>query len=262
MRRKDITMWRRISNLIKGFLSLFISGIERENPRALIEAEKENLRKQIARFNDNLATHAGFCERLMRQIKNLEAQERDLTAKAVANLKVGNRNAAAQYALQLKTVKEQLDENRSQLQAAEDTYKKLVASRDVAVKDAQAKIEKLKRMLTETEMMEAQAELQEMANGMISSIGGSGDTMNRLEEYLSERRDKAAGKARVAASTIDSSKVELMEAEQQALADQALTEFAASYGLEVPGAAQPTIAAEEPTAAPAPPAKDMGPQKQ
>jgi phage shock protein A len=255
-------MWRRISNLIKGFLSLFISGIERENPRALIEAEKENLRKQIARFNDNLATHAGFCERLMRQIKNLEAQERDLTAKAAANLKVGNRNAAGQYALQLKTVKEQLDENRTQLQAAEDTYKKLVASRDVAVKDAQGKIEKLKRMLTETEMMEAQAELQEMANGMISSIGGSGDTMNRLEEYLTERRDKAAGKARVASSTIDSSKVELMEAEQQALADQALTEFAAAYGLEVPGAAKPAIAAEEPTAAPAPPAKDMGPQKQ
>jgi phage shock protein A len=256
-------MWRRISNLIKGFLSLFISGIERENPRALIEAEKENLRKQIARFNDSLATHAGFCERLMRQIKNLEAQERDLTAKAAANLKVGNRNAAGQYALQLKTVKEQLDENRTQLQAAEDTYKKLVASRDVAVREAHDKIEKLKRMLTETEMMEAQAELQEMANGMISSIGGTGDTMNRLEEYLSERRDKAAGKARVAASTIDSSKVELMEAEQQALADQALTEFASAYGLEMPGGEKPTVAAEGPAATPAPPVKDMGPaQKQ
>ena len=256
-------MWQRIANLFKGFLSLFVSGIERSNPRALIEAEKENLRKQIARFNDSLATHAGFCERLMRQIKNLEAQERDLTAKAAANLKVGNRNAAGQYALQLKTVKEQLDENRTQLQAAEDTYKKLVASRDVAVREAHDKIEKLKRMLTETEMMEAQAELQEMANGMISSIGGTGDTMNRLEEYLSERRDKAAGKARVAASTIDSSKVELMEAEQQALADQALTEFASAYGLEMPGGEKPTVAAEGPAATPAPPVKDMGPaQKQ
>jgi phage shock protein A len=212
-------MWQRISNLIRGFLSLFISGIERQNPKALIEAEKENLRKQIARFNDSLATHAGFCERLMRQIKNLEAQERDLAAKAAANLKVGNRGAAGQYALQLKTVKEQLDENRKQLEAAEETYKKLVASRDVAVRDAHAKIETLKRMLSETEMMEAQAELQEMAQGMISSIGSSGDTINRLEEYLTERRDKAAGRARVASTSIDSSKVELMEAEQEALAD-------------------------------------------
>jgi len=246
-------MWQRLVNLFRGFIGLFISGLERQNPRALIEVEKENLRKQIARFNDNLATHAGFCERLMRQVKNLEAQERDLAAKAAANLKVGNRNAAGQYALQLKTVKEQLEENRQQLVAAEETYKKLVQARDVAVRDAQAKIESLKRLLSETEMFEAQAELQEMANGMISSIGGAGDTLNRVEEYLTERRDKAAGRARVAASTIDASKVELMEAEQQALADQALAEFAAAYGLEMPAT---TSAAAE---TPAPPPKDMGP---
>jgi phage shock protein A len=249
-------MWRRISNLFRGFLSLFISGIERENPRALIEAEKENLRKQIARFNDNLANHAGFCERLMRQVKNLEAQERDLTAKAAANLKVGNRAAAGQYALQLKTVKEQLEENRTQMVAAEETYKKLVQARDVSVREAQAKIEGLKRLLTETEMLEAQAELQEMAKGMISSIGGSGDTLARVEEYVTERRDKAAGRARVAAGSIDTSQVELKEGEQEALADQALTEFAAAYGLEMPGAPKAEATAAAPSA---PPAKDMGP---
>ena len=249
-------MWRRIVNLFRGFLGLFISGLERQNPQALIEAEKENLRAQIARFNDNLANHAGFVERLLRQVKNLETMERDLAAKAAANLKVGNRNAAGQYALQLKTVKEQLEENRAQLVAGEATYKKLVQARDIAVRDAHGKIEQLKRMLTETEMLEAQAELQEMANGMISSIGGSGDTLNRVEEYLTERRDKAAGRARVAASTIDSSKVELMEAEQQALADAALTEFAAAYGLEMP----PAEKATETGSAPAPPAKDMGPE--
>ena len=254
-------MWARISNLFKGFLSLFISGLEKQNPRALIEAEKENLRKQIARFNESLATHAGFCERLMRQIKNLESMERDLSAKAAANLKVGNRAAAGQYALQLKTVKEQLEENRGQLKAAEETYQKLVKSRDVAVTEAQAKIESLKRMLSETEMLEAQAELQEMAQGMISSIGGSGDTVARVEEYLTERRDKAAGRARVASSSIDSSKVELMEAEQLALADQALTEFAATYGLEMPATpVQAAPVAEATAQAPmAPPTKDMGP---
>ena len=78
-------MWRRLQNLFSGFLSLFVSGIERANPKALIEAEKENLRRQIARFNDNLATHAGFVERLMRQVKSLEKQDQDLAAKAAAH---------------------------------------------------------------------------------------------------------------------------------------------------------------------------------
>ncbi|MCL4818835.1 MAG: PspA/IM30 family protein [Vicinamibacteria bacterium] len=251
-------MFARLATLFRGFLGLFISGLERQNPKALIEAEREALREQIARFNENLANHAGFLERLLRQVKTLESSERDLAAKAAANLKVGNRNAAGQYALQLKTVKEQLEENRAQLQAAEDTYKKLVSARDVSVREAQAKIEKLKRMISETEMLEAQAELQEMASGMIGSIGGSGDTLNRVEEYLTERRDKAAGRARVAGSTIDTSKVELMEAEQQALADAALSEFAAAYGIEAPAPDKPVAEAAPP--APAPAVKDMGPQ--
>jgi hypothetical protein len=36
-------------------------------------------------------------------------------------------------------------------------------------------------MISETEMMEAQAELQEMAKGMVTEIGGGGDTLNRVE---------------------------------------------------------------------------------
>ena len=246
-------MFKRLAKLFRGFLSLFISGLEKANPRALIEAEKENLRKQIARFNDNLATHAGFIERLMRQIKNLEVREKELTARIAANIKVGNRAVAGQMALELQTIKAQLEENRQQLVMAEETYKKLVKSRDVAVQEAQAKIEKLKKMITEAEMAEAQAELQEMASGMISSIGGTGDTLSRVEEYLSERRDKAAGRARVAASTIDTKDVELKEEEQKALAEQALREFETAYGMAAPategGAPRPQ------------PKKELGPKE-
>ena len=247
-------MFNRVMKLIKGFLSLFISGIEKANPRALIEAEKENLRAQIARFNDSLATHAGFVERLMRQIKSLEQKERELTARIAANLKAGNRAVAGQMALEFQTVKAQLEENRKQLELAEETYKKLLKTREVAVQEAQAKIEKLKRLLTETEMMEAQAELQQMATGMISEIGGSGDTINRVEEYLQERRDKAAGKARVAADQISIKDVELKEAEQSALAEQALTEFEAAYGFKAPAAASEASEAPTPT-----PPKELGP---
>jgi len=255
-------MFNRVMTLVRGFLSLFISGIEREHPRALIEAEKENLRKQIARFNENLAGHAGFCERLLRQVKSLEIQERELAAKTAANLKVGNTQVAGQLALQLRTVKEQLEENRGQLVDAEKTYQELVRARDVSVKEAQGKIEKLKRMISETEMLEAQAELQVMAKGMISSIGGTGDTLNRVEEYLTERRDKAAGRARVAKSEgLDTGGVELKEAEQQALADEALREFAAAYGLAIPAGStgQAGVSEAPGRAAPQKTDKEMGP---
>lgn len=254
-------MFRRLANLFRGFMSLFVSGLEKANPRALIEAEKENLRQQIASFNENLANHAAFVERLMRQIKTQEKQESDFAAKTAAHLKLGHRQVAGKYALQLKSLREQLEENRTQLDQAEVTYKKLVKARDISVREAQQKIDSLKRMISEAEMLEAQAELQEMAQGMITSIGGSGDTLARVDEYLTERRDKAAGRARVAAGSVDSTEVDLMEAEQDALGDQALAEFASAYGLDMPvtesAATDSAPAAGE--AAPAAPIKDMGP---
>ena len=249
-------MWRRIVNLFRGFLGLFITGMEKSNPKALLEVEKENLRKQVARFNESLASHAGFCERLMRQVKNLESQERDLAAKAAAHLKAGNTAVAGQYALQLRTVKEQLEENRSQLGDAEKTYKDLEKARDVSVSEARVKIEKLSRMISETELLEAQAELQEMSASMIGTIGGSGDTLNRVEQYLTERRDKAAGRARVAKGSIDTTNVEIKANEQEAMAQQALAEFAANYGLEMP-AGQAAPQAQTPPATTV--RKEMGP---
>jgi len=250
-------VFQRLVTLFRGFLGLFISGLEQSNPRALIEAEKENLRRQIARFNDNLANHAGFVERLLRQVKNLEQKERELTARTAANLKAGNRGVAGQLAMELQTIKGELEENRQQLGMAEETYQKLVKSRDVSVREAHTKIEKLRRLLTETEMAEAQAELQEMAAGMVSQIGGAGDTINRAEQYLEERRDKAAGRSRVASSGVDTSQVELKEAEQEALASQALAEFEAAYGFSTPQAESTEGAAAAP-----PSEKELGPATQ
>ena len=246
-------MFERLANLIRGFFGLFISGLERKNPEALLEVETENLRKQIAQYNQGLASHAGLCERLMSQVKKLETEERDLRAKTSANLRAGNRGAAGQYALRLQTVSRELEENRKQLEQAETTYKDLLKARDVAVASARAKIESLRSSISDLKMKKAMAELTEMASGMISSIGGSGDTLDRLQTMVEEERTKAAGRARVARDSMDMSGVQLKEAEQSALADQALADFAAKEGIALEPASGTTASSETPV-------KSMGPQ--
>lgn len=246
-------MFRRIANLIKGFLSLFISGLEKANPEALLEAEKENLRSQIAQFNQGLASHAALCERLMSQVRQQEDEQKQLRAKTAANLKAGNRDVAGQYALRLQTVESNLVENRKQLEQAETTYHDLVNARDVSIRAAQAKIESLRAGLNDLKVKRAMAELNEMASGMVSSIGGSGDTLNRMETMVREERDKAAGRARVAKDSMDLSEIKMKEGEQKALADQALASFAAQEGIVL----EPDKPQAE--AAPQGPAKTMGP---
>jgi hypothetical protein len=94
----------------------------------------------------------------------------------------------------------------------------------------------------------ATAELSEMASGMISTIGGSGDTLDRLHNIVEEEREKAAGRARVARDSINTAEITMKEDEQKALADQALADFAAKEGIILEGSSTPSPAAtpEEP----------------
>src|SRR5260221_12581001 len=92
-------MFKRIGNLIRSFFGLFVSGLEKQNPEALLEVERENLRKQIAQYNQGLAAHAGLCERLIAQVKKLEIEERELRAKTTALLRADSRDAAGENPL-------------------------------------------------------------------------------------------------------------------------------------------------------------------
>ena len=232
-------MFKRLGNLIKGFFGLFVSGMEKQNPEALLEVERENLRKQIAQYNQGLASHAGLCERLITQVRKLETEERELRAKTTAMLRANNREAAGQLAFRLQTIQRELGENRKQLEQAEKTYQELIRARDVAIKNAQSKIEALRFSLDDLKIKKATAELTQMASGMITQIGGAGDTLERLQSMVEEERELAAGKARVARDSLDTTNLHLKEAEQKALEAQALADFAANEGISLQASQPP-----------------------
>lgn len=227
-------MLRRISNIFRGFLGLFVSGLEKRNPEALLELEKENLRKQITQFNQGLAAHAGLCEKLITQVKRQESEEQELKAKATANLRAGNQRLAGEIALELQRIRKDLADNRAQLNDAEKTYQELVSSRNSAIKSAKAKIESLRKDLDAMKMNKALAEMNEMASGMLGQIGGSGDTLDRLHQMVQEESSNAAGRARVARDSVDTSRFKEHAAEREAMEDMALADLAAELGIAVP----------------------------
>jgi phage shock protein A len=237
-------MFRRLSNIFRGFLGLFVSGMEKRNPEALLELEKENLRKQIAQFNQGLSSHAGLCEKLISQVKRQEAEEQNLKAKAVANLRAGNQRLAGEIAMELQRIRKDLADNRSQLEDAEKTYKELVMSRDTSIKVAREKIESLRKDLDSMKMNKALAEMNEMASGMLTEIGGSGDTLDRLHQMVEEENTKAAGRARVARDSIDTTRFKEKASEREALEDIALADLAAELGMSLPDSGTPAASAE------------------
>lgn len=224
-------MFKRLTNLTRGLLGLFVAGLERKRPAALLELEKERLRAQIVRYNEGLAGHAGLCERLLTQAKRLKTEEKELRAKAGVHLRAGDLDAAGQYALRLQTVSGQFQDCREQAIQAEKTYQELVRARDEAVRAAQDKIQRLKYDLDDLKVKQATAELHEMAGAMIGNPGGTNDNLARLSLLVDEEREKAAGRARVARDTLGTAGLPGREREQKALAEQALEDFAASEGV-------------------------------
>ncbi len=123
----------------------------------------------------------------------------------------------------------------TQFEEAENRYKELIRARDASVREAKDRIEKVSRGINDMEVQKATAELNEMASAMVTTIGGSGDTLNRLEEMVEEERTKAAGRARVARDSMDMDEVEMAEAEKSAMEELALADFAAAEGIELAG---------------------------
>jgi phage shock protein A len=109
----------------------------------------------------------------------------------------------------------------------------------VSIPRNQTKIEALRFSLDDLKIKKATAELTQMASGMVTQIGGAGDTLERLQHMVEEEREVAAGKARVARDSLDTTGLHLKEAEQKALEEQALADFAANEGIALQSSQPP-----------------------
>ncbi|MBV9488350.1 MAG: hypothetical protein JO069_01325 [Verrucomicrobia bacterium] len=224
-------MFRRLCQFIRGSFGILLGSLENRHPEALLEMERENLRKQIAQYNEGLAANAGLCERLRTQVKALEKDERGLRAKTTAFLRAGNRELAGPPALRLQAVQQRLQQDRTDLAQTEATYRQLSHARDVAIQNAQARIETLRFALEDLKVKRASAELAEMASGLLTRIGGTGDTLTRLQQMVEQECEKAAGKVRMARDTGNAGGIILQEREQKALEEQALADFMTAEGI-------------------------------
>lgn len=248
-------MFARIARLMKGFLGLFVSGLEAANPEALIEAARHEFREKIAQYNLALARMAGVAERLKSQIKQKTARATDLERRILANHQAGNLELAGTLARELQELKTDLAEDAAELKDTEEGYQVNLRQAKVTQKEFEDKVRALEKQLSQVKIKEAQAEAAAALSGAAFQVGDLGDTMRSVDEVLQKRYEEAAGKARLAKDIVDMDTVTEKESERRALEQGALAEFLASRGV---ASASPGVAQATPVAA-GPAAKDMGP---
>jgi phage shock protein A len=235
----------RLSRLLRGFLGLFISGIEERNPEALMEAARLEFREKMTQYNLALAQMAGVAERLKNQIKTKTARAQDLERRILANHQAGNMELAGTLARELQELKVDLTTDTSELQETENAYQGNLRQAKLVQKEFEEKINRLQKQLSQVKIKEAQAEAASALSSVAFKVGDLGDSMKTVEEVLTKRYERSAGKARVAADLVDMDKIQEKEAERKALEQTALAEFLASQGIQSPAAAESPAATKE-----------------
>jgi phage shock protein A len=235
----------RIGRLIRGFLGLFISGLEERNPEALMEAARQEFRNKMAQYNSALAQMAGVAERLKNQIKGKTARAQELERRILANHSAGNLELAGTLARELQELKADLTTDTNELQETENAYQNNLRQAKIVQKEFEDKVSKLQKQLSQVKIKEAQAEAAGALSSVAFKVGDLGDSMKTVEEVLNKRYEKSAGKARVAADMVDMAQVQEKENERKALEQSALADFLASQGIEAAGTTEPSTAAKE-----------------
>jgi len=239
-----MALFARIGRLFRGFLSLFISGIEEGNPEALMEAARQEFRDKMAQYNMALARMAGVAERLKVQIKAKTKKAQELERRILANHQAGNLELAGSLARELQDLKSDLMTDTQELSETEEAYQGNLRQAKVVQKEFEDKVRRLEKQLSQVKIKEAQAEAAAALGNAAFRVGDLGDTMKTVEEVLAKRYEVSAGKARVAKDLVDMDRVQEKETERKALEQAALAEFLAGQGIQA-GPVGETKAAEK-----------------
>lgn len=221
---------KRVMKVWRAVVGSGLTTLEVNNAEALLDVEREELRKKVGQYNLGLAGYAAISEKLKRTLLSLDREREQVEAKLRMRMEAGDRVSASRLALRLEAIDEQRAAQQSQRQETENTYRELTQAREVALVQARDRIDSLKREVGDLRVQETLADLTEMAAGMRGAIGLSDTMLERVQEGVSDKRNLAVGRVRVARDAFDSSDSEQREAEQQAMADAALRRFEQRIG--------------------------------
>jgi phage shock protein A len=240
-----MAVFARLGRLVRGFLGLFISGIEERNPQALMEAAREEFRKKMVQYNMALARMAGIAERLKSQVKAKTARAQELERRILANHHAGNLELAGSLARELQELKADLSTDTQELSETEEAYQANLRQARLAREEFEDKIHKLEKQLSQVQIKEAQSEAAAALGSAAFKVGDLGDTMKTVEDILAKRYEESAGKARVAKDLVNMESVVEKENERKALEQAALADFLASQGIQAPASAEAPEASKE-----------------
>jgi phage shock protein A len=203
------------------------------DPIAVMQLEVDQATERLKEGRKGLDLYRGLVESVARQVALGKSNSGQLEAQIKAHLKAGNRDVAAQLALQLQKTQTELATNEKQLEMHETAYQNNLLKIQKANKDIVSVREKIRKYDAELKMSAAEAEIAQISESFDMNMTTD---FGQIESVIQRQIDNNRGRARVAADMsakgIESIKAE--EAAEKAMAEDLLSKFEVQLGLKSP----------------------------
>jgi phage shock protein A len=226
----DIAFFARIKNLFKGFLSIFISDIEKEHPEIAYENAINSMVEKYSKLKAATAAiirrREEIDERLKRASKDLAQTEAELAAAVATN--------QDDLALILIQKKNQLEVQAAELGADMQTARKDADDAKSSILQVQSEIRKLKDerdvMLARMQSAQARIKIQEQLEGL--SVDAEVRALDNVREHIKNTIAQANLGKELADTSLDSRLAALKTQAGDVQAKQQLAELKAKYAAQ------------------------------
>jgi phage shock protein A len=221
----DISFFARVANLFKGFLSIFISDVEKEHPEIAYENAINSMVEKYSKLKAATAAiirrREEIDERLRQVTKDLAQTEAELNAAVATN--------QDDLALILIQKKNQLEIQATELKSDMETAHKDADDAKASILQVQAEIRKLKDervvMLARMQSAQARIRIQEQLEGM--SVDAEVKALDNVREHIKNTIAQANLGKELAETSLDARLQKLKSQTGDVQAQQQLAELKA-----------------------------------
>ncbi len=203
------------------------------DPIAVMQLEVDQATERLKEGRKGLEMYRGLVETVARQVTHGRSNATQLESKIKAHLKAGNRDMAAQLALQLQKTQTELGANERQLEMHETAYQNNLLKIQKANKDIVKVREKIRAYDAELKMSAAEAEIAQISESFDMNMTTD---FGQIESVIQKQIDTNRGRARVAVdmSAKGVAEIKAEEAAEKAMAEDLLSKFEVQLGLKSP----------------------------
>ena len=226
----DISFFARIANLFKGFLSIFISDIEKEHPEIAYE---NAINSMVGKYSKLKAATAAIIRRREDIDERLKRATTDL-AQTDAELNAAIATGQDDLALILIQKKNQLASQAVELQGDMETARKDADDAKASILQVQSEIKKLKAerdvMLARMQSAQARIKIEEQLEGL--SVDAEVKALDNVREHIKNTIAQANLGRELADTSLDSRLEALKTQAGDVQAKQQLAELKARYAAQ------------------------------